>query len=235
MQDLENEHIPVEIPRDLTYSTADAYINDILAFHDSRLRHQPNAIGTLTDALYQMAALTTMRAVFPHFFQAELRRGPFVFSLTDIHQSNLYVDEQWTITKVLDLEWVCSRPVEMLHPPYWLTNQSVDRIDAHEYEQMHREFMDALEDEERRLAHKGQKECSCRTYSDEDGKRDRFGILSHSTVLLDSSRSSMITSSRYLPKTTSTILISSESWDAIGVGMQPASFEQRLRTKKSMT
>lgn len=155
MQDLENEHIPVGIPRRLTYSTVDAYINGILAFHDSRLRHQPNAINTLTDGLYQMAALTTMRAIFPHFFQAELRRGPFIFSLTDLHQSNLYVDDQWTITKVLDLEWACSRPVEMLHPPYWLTNQSVDRIDAHEYEKMHREFMEALEDEERRFVGQG--------------------------------------------------------------------------------
>ncbi|RMD41483.1 hypothetical protein DV735_g3645, partial [Chaetothyriales sp. CBS 134920] len=90
-----------------------------------------------------------MRAISPNFFQSELCRGPFVYTLTDLHQSNLFVDDDWNITKVLDLEWATSRPVEMLHPPYWLTNQSVDGIDAQEYEQVHQEFMDALEEEER--------------------------------------------------------------------------------------
>ncbi|RFU31918.1 hypothetical protein B7463_g4434, partial [Scytalidium lignicola] len=152
IQDLENEHIPVDIPRTTTYSTVDSYVTDILAFHDSRLRYQPNAINSLEDGLYQMAALKTMKAIYPHFFQPELRRGPFVFCLTDLHQSNLFVDDQWTFTKVVDLEWAFSRPVEMLHPPYWLISQPVDGIDAHEYEKLHQEFLDALEDEERRFA-----------------------------------------------------------------------------------
>lgn len=146
--DLENQHIPVEIPRELTYSTVDSYVSDILAYHESRLRHQPNAINSTIEGLYQTSALTTMRAVFPRFFQADLRRGPFVFCLTDLHPSNLFVDDQWNITKVLDLEWACSRPVEMLHPPAWLTNQPIDEIDAHEYGRLHREFVDALEEEE---------------------------------------------------------------------------------------
>lgn len=49
IQDLENERIPTDIPQDYTYSTADSYVVDILSLHDSRLRHQPNAINDLAD------------------------------------------------------------------------------------------------------------------------------------------------------------------------------------------
>ncbi|PYI29997.1 hypothetical protein BP00DRAFT_347328 [Aspergillus indologenus CBS 114.80] len=144
IQDLENQHVPVDIPRDFTYSTVDSYVNDILAFHESRLRHQLNAVNDLQDALFQMAALTVMRAVRNLFFRPNLRRGPFYMSLTDLHQSNIFVDDDWNITYLVDLEWACSRPAELIHPPYWLTNQSVDAIDIDAYESLHREFMQAF-------------------------------------------------------------------------------------------
>ncbi|KAE8402894.1 hypothetical protein BDV37DRAFT_272458 [Aspergillus pseudonomiae] len=144
IQDLENEHVPVDIPRDFTYSSVDAYINDILAFHESRLRHQLNAVNDVQDGLFQMAALTVMRAVRHIFFRPDLRRGPFFMSFTDLHQSNIFVDDNWNITCLVDLEWACSRPAEMIHPPYWLSNQSVDGIDLGEYENLHEEFMQAF-------------------------------------------------------------------------------------------
>lgn len=85
IQDLENEEIPTNIPRDYTYSTVDSYIADILRIHDSRLRHQPNAINDTGDYIYQTSALAAMRTVYPSFFNPELRRGPFAFTFTDIH------------------------------------------------------------------------------------------------------------------------------------------------------
>lgn len=148
IQELENEHIPVDIPRDFTYSTVDSYVVDTLAFHDSRLRHQPNAISNVEDCIYQMSALTMMKTVSSLFFQRDLRRGPFVFTLTDLHQSNIFVDKDWNIKCLIDLEWACSRPIEMLHPPRWLTNQAVDMIDVVEYDKVRREFMDILEEVE---------------------------------------------------------------------------------------
>lgn len=156
IQGLENESIPVDIPRDFTYSTADAYINDILAFHESRLRHQPNAVNSIQDSLYQMAALTVMRAVRHIFFRPDLRRGPFFMSLTDLHQSNIFVDDRWNITCLVDLEWACSRPAEMIHPPWWLTNQSVDEIDLGEYEPLHKEFMQAIAEQMSKHPHQSQ-------------------------------------------------------------------------------
>jgi hypothetical protein len=153
IQDLENEEIPTNIPRDYTYSTVDSYVTDILRIHDSRLRHQPNAINDTGDYIYQTSALAAMRTVFPSFFNPELRRGPFAFTFTDFHQSNIFVDEDWHITSLVDLEWACTRPIEMLRTPTWLTDKAVDEIaeEPAKYDMMRREFMDILVAEERRL------------------------------------------------------------------------------------
>ncbi|KAG2416088.1 hypothetical protein HFD88_007280 [Aspergillus terreus] len=148
IHDLENQKIPVDIPRDLTYATADTYIHDVLAFHENRLRAQPNAVHDVEDCLYQMSALTAMRTVYPAMFRRELRAGPFYLSFTDLHQSNIFVDEEWNVKCLVDLEWTCSRPVELIHPPYWLANQPIDGIDVDEYQNVHEEFVNALAEEE---------------------------------------------------------------------------------------
>ncbi|RAH70510.1 uncharacterized protein BO66DRAFT_411178 [Aspergillus aculeatinus CBS 121060] len=120
IQQLENEHIPVDIPRNVTHNTVDSYLNDVIAFHESRLRHQPNAIKSLEDGFYQTAALMT----------------------------NVFVDDNWNIKCLIDLEWACSHPVQMIHPPYWLTNQAIDLVNSDEYERFHAEFMAAFAEEE---------------------------------------------------------------------------------------
>ena len=150
IQDLENEEIPTDMPRDYTYSTVDSYVMDILRMHDSRLRHQPNAIDDAADYIYQTSALTAMRTVYPSFFKPELRRGPFNFMLTDLHQSNIFVDKDWHITSLVDLEWACTRPIELLQTPTWLTDKAVDEIaqEAEEYNIMRTEFIDIMIHEE---------------------------------------------------------------------------------------
>jgi hypothetical protein len=62
---LENEGIPTNIPRNLTYTTTDAYYADLLACHDSRIRNQPNSMTNEEDGLLQMASLFTMRGLLP--------------------------------------------------------------------------------------------------------------------------------------------------------------------------
>ncbi|KAL2810933.1 hypothetical protein BDW59DRAFT_177109 [Aspergillus cavernicola] len=150
IQELENEGIPVDIPQNWTYSTVDSYVMDILSFHDSRLRNQPNAVNNMTDFLYQASCLATMRTVSPLFFQRHLRRGPFIFSLTDLHPSNIFVDENWQIVSLVDLEYACSLPIEMVQPPHWLTTMAVDQIVPEEYNQQRLEFMTLLTAEEER-------------------------------------------------------------------------------------
>jgi len=152
LQELENGGIPINIARGNTYTTVEPYILDLLAYHDSRLRYQPNSINDEPDCRAQMAAITGMRAVLPYFINRDLRNGPFLFTLTDIHQSNVYVDKQWHIKRLIDLEWACSLPMQMQNPPYWLTSQAVDHLTGEnfaEYDKVREEFMEAFEHEEK--------------------------------------------------------------------------------------
>lgn len=151
LQQMENENIPTDIARDYTYSTVDSYIVDLLGVHDNRFRHQPNAVNDLGDCAIQLATLSAMRTVFPVFFNRSLRRGPFVLSLTDMHQSNIFVDPDWHITCLVDLEWACSLPIEMITTPYWLTNKGVDELIQEEYDVLRSEYMNILAAEEDKI------------------------------------------------------------------------------------
>lgn len=154
MQDLENQHVPVEIPRDYTYSTVTSFVSDVLRYHDSRLRHQPNAVSSLADAFYQQSILTFMRVVAHQLPYRDLERGPFGFMLTDLHQSNILVDKDWNVVCLIDLEWACSLPLHMQQTPYWLSGSAVDKIDVSDYDKLRREYMTILREEE--ALHRGQ-------------------------------------------------------------------------------
>lgn len=166
IQDLENERIPTGMLRNYTYSTTQSYAMDILHAHNNRLIHQPNAINNIGDYIYQVSALAGMQTVLPSFLSRELSRGPFAFTLTDLHQSNIFVDDDWHITSIVDLEWGCSRPVEMIRSPTWLTNKACDEIaeETDEYDQVRNEFMDIMREEESRLCNMssftGQEPCN---------------------------------------------------------------------------
>lgn len=159
LHQFENQNMPTDIPRGHTYTSADTYMTDLLACHDQRMRHQPNSIHTERDGEDQLAALATMRALLPKFTHRRVREGPFVMALTDLHQGNIFVDDDWNITRLIDLEWACARPIEMvLNPPYWLSSPSagqsalgVDEIYGKErkkYAERHGEFAGAFEREE---------------------------------------------------------------------------------------
>ncbi|KAI9837157.1 MAG: hypothetical protein M1837_003118 [Sclerophora amabilis] len=151
LHQLENEGIPIDIPRNFTYSTTEQYVMDLLYCHRTRLAYQPNAIHSKIDGLEQISAMTVMETVFSHFFNRSLRHGPFALTLTDVHLSNIFVDDEWHVTSMVDLEWACTRPLDMQHPPYWLTSQSVDAIDADAYDQMRQEYMKIFDTEETKL------------------------------------------------------------------------------------
>lgn len=143
---LENENIPNDFKS--PYSTVDSFVQDILSLHDARLTHQPNGINDGSDGVYQMGALAAARAMFPRLYRRELNNGPFIFTHPDLHQSNFFVDDNWNITKVLDWEFSCSYPIEFQQPPYWLSDRAIDMIDIDEYEELRKEFMAALIEEE---------------------------------------------------------------------------------------
>lgn len=128
LQYLENQEIPADFQQHVTYPYAESYINDIFSFHEARLRHQPNAVEDLQDGLLQASPLMVMKSVWPCFFRRDLLRGPLLFSFIDVHQFNIFADEDWNITCLVDLEWARSRPVGMIRAFYWLSNQSMYKV-----------------------------------------------------------------------------------------------------------
>ena len=152
LHELENEGVPTGIARNQTYTSTEQYVLDTLAYHENLLRYRPNSIHDETDCMGQMAALTGMRAVLPHFVDRNLRNGPFQLTLTDLHPPNIYVAHQWRIKYLIDLEWACSLPIEMQSPPHWLNNRGIDQLednDYQDYDVLREEFMVAFEIEKR--------------------------------------------------------------------------------------
>jgi hypothetical protein len=66
--------------------------------------------------------------------------------------SNIFVDEDWNVTCLLDLKWISALPVEMLAMPYWVTNRKIDEIavgdNSQEFNEVRQQFMRILEQEE---------------------------------------------------------------------------------------
>jgi hypothetical protein len=148
----ENDSCPPVVDRSYTYSTTEPYVLDLFNYHDNRIRYQPNSVLSMKDALDQIEALTLMRASLPSFVNRHSRCGPFYLNLTDLHQSNIFVDENWHIKFIIDLEWTCSRPVEMLSPPLWLTGQPIDGLLGEKSADLKLavdEFISILEEEEK--------------------------------------------------------------------------------------
>lgn len=177
--------------------------------HDSRLRHQPNAVNNVQDCRCQMSALAAMRTIAPLFFRRDFHRGPFVFTLTDLHQSNIFVDDAWRITCLVDLEGACCRAVQMVEPPHWLTNKGVDEIGVEEYDKLRTELLIIMNAEETEqsssLLSKDTRKTPLRLskiMEEKHGRRGRFGNPWHSPVLPVSSVCSTTISSPYCRKTT---------------------------------
>ncbi|KAL2182242.1 hypothetical protein L209DRAFT_783286 [Thermothelomyces heterothallicus CBS 203.75] len=86
-----------------------------------------------------------------HFIPSHRGNGPFLLQLTDINESNIFVDDDdWNISCLLDLEWICALPAEMLTVPYWLTDCTIDEIVDGEYgcfDQERQGFLCAMEEE----------------------------------------------------------------------------------------
>lgn len=144
----ENEGIPLDISRHTTFSS----VNDFVLYHltafDNRLLHQPNAVVSRDDGYYQMTSLAAAKTIFPQVFRKDLDNGPFVFGFTDLHRSNIFVDEDWNISCIIDLEFACSLPVEFLQPPYWLGGKLLDEIEPIEFAPKHTGFLEHLKHEE---------------------------------------------------------------------------------------
>lgn len=152
LHQLENAAIPTTIGRNLTYPSTDSYYLDMLSCHDRRILHQPNSMYDEEDGRAQVANLSIMRALLPHFTDRDARQGPFFYRPADLHPSNIFVDDEWHIKYLVDLEWACSLPAETLRPPYWLTGRTADDIPGEQlvtFSKAHDKFMNVFEEQEK--------------------------------------------------------------------------------------
>lgn len=140
LQELENLNIPSGVARNTTYISADTFCLDLLDGHDNRLHYQANAAFDETDARRQAVDLVFMRSTLSQFTDRTLRDGPFVMHLTDMHTSNIFVDKDWNVKHIIDLEWACSLPLEHVLVPGWLTDKGVDQLIGLEYEKFEKHY-----------------------------------------------------------------------------------------------
>lgn len=151
MMILENDDAKRTIQKNTTFKCTDSFVSEMLTFHDHRFLSQPNAVYSESDCRGQMAVKALLRILSPFYIKRELRNGPFLLQLTDFHASNILVDKDWNITALLDLEWICALPAEMLDVPYWLTGCAIDQIKGENLDQfarVQREFMRIFKEEE---------------------------------------------------------------------------------------
>ncbi|KAK4033778.1 hypothetical protein C8A01DRAFT_19324 [Parachaetomium inaequale] len=149
---LENDGTPRTIHTNDTYLCTEPFVADMLRFHDGRFLSHLNAVYDDKDCRGEMAAKVMLRALAHRYIRHDFRNGPFVLQLTDFHASNIFVDDEWNITCLIDLEWICALPAEMLAAPYWLTGGATDGIrkGLAEFDAVQAEFTDAFEEEERK-------------------------------------------------------------------------------------
>jgi hypothetical protein len=155
LQQLENKSVPTDIDRETTFSSTEVYFSSLLTCHDNRVLHQANSLLSQSDGETQLSVLAAMRALLPRYATSRLREGPFFFTLIDVHPNNVFVDADWRIKSLIDLEWACVRPVEMLLAPVWLTGRRVDMLppgkDLDTYLAKLEEFFDAFDQEQSAL------------------------------------------------------------------------------------
>ncbi|KAK4040825.1 hypothetical protein C8A01DRAFT_45934 [Parachaetomium inaequale] len=148
---IENDGAPRTMQQIDIYRCTDGFVSDMLTFHDHRFLSQPNAVYSEGDCRGQMAVKTLLRALSHRYIKREHRHGPFLLQLTDLHASNIFVDDDWNITCLIDLEWLCALPPEMLNVPYWLTGCSIDEIQDEcydEFDEVQQEFMSVFQEKE---------------------------------------------------------------------------------------
>ncbi|KFX88546.1 hypothetical protein V490_07560 [Pseudogymnoascus sp. VKM F-3557] len=148
---LENEGTQRIAQKDDTYSSTESFVSDMMTFHDQRLLNKPNAVYADDDCRAQMTQRTLLRALSHQYINRARRNGPFMLQLTDVNPSNIFVDEHCNVTCLVDLEWICALPAEMLAVPYWLTGCHIDEIVEDQlvkFTEVRQEFMVILEKEE---------------------------------------------------------------------------------------
>lgn len=124
---LENEGVPRILQPGVLYTSAQAYVDKLLEFQKARFQALANSVSSREDCESQMSVWVVFRAVADYFRNLhrgedeDSNNGPFRLCLTDFNAANFYIDKDWNITVMYDLEWIVALPLSMHEPPHWLT------------------------------------------------------------------------------------------------------------------
>ena len=149
---LENEDAPRVVKPGVLYTSAQAYVDQLLAFQDSCFRSLANSVTSHSDCELQMSVRVLFRAVADHFRHAtNTDGGPFYLRLTDVNAANFLIDQDWHITAMYDLEWIVAQPLSMHEVPHWLTGKGIDQCAGKHYDEYsaaRADFMEVFREEE---------------------------------------------------------------------------------------
>lgn len=74
-----------------------------------------------------------------------------MLTLPDLHQSNIFVDENWNIVSVIDFEFAPVQPQQMVGVPHWLSGKSIDELygpTLDEFQVLYDRFVSILREKE---------------------------------------------------------------------------------------
>lgn len=63
-----------------------------------------------------MSYILLLQSILPSVVDLQYL-GPFILQFTDLHASNIFVGADWNITGIIDLDFICSLPHDMLCMP----------------------------------------------------------------------------------------------------------------------
>lgn len=146
---LENEGVPRVMQPGVLYTSARAYVEKLLAFQDARFRSLANSVTGREDCESQMSVQVLFRAVADHFRNSDA--GPFRLCLTDFNAANFFIDKDWNVTAMYDLEWMVALPLSMHEAPHWLTWKNLGQCAGKHYDEFsvaRADFMEVFRAEE---------------------------------------------------------------------------------------
>ncbi|KAM5439288.1 hypothetical protein MferCBS31731_004710 [Microsporum ferrugineum] len=147
----ENWGIPSGIPRETTYTNTDSFYNDCIGVYDNRLEHQRNIVKHEREVWDAAAKMVYMRSYLPRFADYSLRQGPFFMQFGNMPSHNILVDKEWNVKQFIDVQGICSLPIELLLPPPWMTGKDLGNLLSTEKDRLnicYRQFTNTLRHEE---------------------------------------------------------------------------------------
>lgn len=100
---LENEGVP---KMEGLYSSTGQLLQALQDFRAASFEAQPNAVYSEDDCRLQMTYMVILRSILPKVVDLQ-HPGPFTLQFTDQHASKIFVDADWNITGIIDLEFIC--------------------------------------------------------------------------------------------------------------------------------